>query len=435
MARWLEVTVTSQQRTSFGTGGERAYLTHTHPFLPGSVLRGALAAACLRSDGSGGEAFRRVFEFGRFGPAMPAWVALESQSVSKCKYHDSAAGHAEYVDLAFDLGQTPYSLDCCAARDQLKGAYTRRGLVAVVTTAQEPRKNTAATGQLFARETIERGTTFVGHTVLPDDTVADAGFETLKGIDQAFFGGRSTVLGRCTVTWKELNDPPHWPDAAPQAEEIVVVRTLSPTILVDEAGLPSIDFAGAVRAAVGVAPEATWAGRVESGLAGGWHSASGMPQPAEIAVAPGAVAALRGVPRERLLELITCGLGLRRNEGYGWVEIVSKPWQPPAEQPTRPTSLITAQAVRHGGTQWVDKIRQLSLDDAQTQWFANQLRRVRASQETAVQQAMLEPIARGLTPIQRDGDATRKGVKDLLLQVPNGLRASVATHITKGAAR
>ena len=76
MARWLEVTVTSQQRTSLGTGGERAYLTHTHPFLPGSVLRGALAAACLRSDGSGGEAFRRVFECKRFATICPADVNI-----------------------------------------------------------------------------------------------------------------------------------------------------------------------------------------------------------------------------------------------------------------------------------------------------------------------------------------------------------------------
>lgn len=320
MSIWLQVTVTSEQRTSFGTGGERAYLTHTHPFLPGSVLRGALAAAWLKDAASDAD-FELIFERGRFGPALPQGVDVEPQSVGKCKYHRDPS-HAEYIDFAFEADPEAAKKAKCAARENLKGNFTRKNLVTRAATAIEPRKNTAAQSQLFSREMIEKGTTFVGHVVLPDKA-ADA---RLAQLERAFFGGRGSILGRCRVSWKQIQTLPGTEQL--KAAQRVVIRTLSPTILVDDAGLPSTDLRAAIKEIAGTDPSSVWADRVESGLAGGWHSASGMPKPSEIAIAPGAVAVLDSVDPDQVRRLLDHGLGVRRNEGYGWVEVVPEAWQP-----------------------------------------------------------------------------------------------------------
>lgn len=456
MAEWFTVTITSQQRTSFGTGGERAYLTHTHPYLPGSVLRGALAAAWLRNGKPTDEGFRTIFERGRFSPALPGWAQVQNQSVSRCKYHDEAAdGHEEYIDHAFrtDSSATDAEPFCGAGREHLKGDCTRAGIISRVTTALAPRTNTAAESQLFAREMIEKGTVFTGHIVLPDG--ADP--TRLEKINLAYFGGRGTVMGRCTV---DIRPDPAGPPGLPGDEQgRVVLRTISPTILVDDAGFPSTDLAGALEQVTGVGPNERelWASRAESGLASGWHAASGLPKPAEIALVPGAVAVLNGVETGRLRRLLDEGLGLRRNEGYGWVEVMTQPWSPLAETPREASPpLDTPRQTRDDGAKkWLDKIDALQLTAAQKKWFADQLRRFRAGQDDAIHHVVDkrtgEPIARQLTDAQRNGFGEQPGaegehqqpagerelvgVEELLKTIPNNIRNAVATAVTKEAGR
>lgn len=424
MAEWYTVTVTSQQRTSFGTGGERAYLTRTYPFLPGSVLRGALAAAWLRDGGRTDEDFREIFECGRFSPAFPAWVQVESQSVSACRYHQPGSDHDEYIDRAFWEPTGTEAGSCGAGREQLKGACTRAGLVTQVATAIEPRRNTVADGQLFAREMIEKGTEFTGHIVLPDGTDGTP----LERIGLAFFGGRSSVLGRCTVRVERRASHP-----APQSTGHVVVRTLSPTILVDDAGLPSTDLGAALERVTGARPSRLWASRAESGLASGWHSASGLPKPAEIALSPGAVAVLDGDGPDRLTTLLDEGLGLRRSEGYGWVELVHQPWEPASEYQSPDPVVSRAGGRKDEAQEWRRKIDELSLNTAQAQWLANQLQRFTAGQD--ISRAMSEPVARSLSDWQRGGGGDCTGVEQLLRELPDSIRNSVASDIRRSAGR
>ena len=429
MPRWLQVTVTSEQRTSFGTGGERAYLTHSHPYLPGSVLRGALAGAWLREGGNGTE-FQQVFEAGRFGPALPAWVDVEPQSVGRCKYHQGSA-HDEYIDYAFNPDSEHEERTHCAARERLKGSFTRSHLVTRVATALEPRTNTAAESQLFARELIEKGTRFVGQVVL-DDSVGQSALGKLTTVTKAFFGGRSSILGRCEVAWSELDGAPG--TEKPNNAQPVVLRTLSPTILVDDAGLPSTDFAAAIQALVGLAPVKTWADRMESGLAGGWHAASGLPKPTEMAVVPGAVARLPGLTREQLSTLLDHGVGLRRNEGYGWLEVVPKAWTPPTAKRTAGAPVVSRRVRSDEAGTMLEQIRALKLSAEQQQWFANKLRRVRARNPEGVEAAMQEAGAARLTPAQEQGsqEVGLVGVRELLEMIPDSVRQSIASTLTKG---
>ncbi|MFY9263792.1 MAG: hypothetical protein GX483_04845 [Actinomycetaceae bacterium] len=333
MSKWLRIKITAKQRISLGVGNEKSFLTRTHPYLPGSVVRGALAATWLReSNGTADSLFTTVFEQGRFSPAFPSGAVLENQSVKQCKYHDGNSGHPEFVDLAFDhTGNS--ETHCGAGRDDLKGNVSGVRVGTRVTTALDPGKNTASEGKLFSREYLEKGTVFAGYVCLPDS--ADAALDFLMRISSAFFGGRSSVMGRSDIKWEELSEAPGL--STVNTAEPVVIRTISPTILVDSYGLPSIDLAAALQEASVGTVEATWSNppRVESGIAGGWHMATGLPKPAEIALVPGAVAKLTGVDLQNLKQLLDSGLGLRTNEGYGWVEVVTEPWAPTAEGAAR----------------------------------------------------------------------------------------------------
>lgn len=331
MSQWLKLTVTAQQRVSFGASGEHGFLTRSHPYLPGSVIRGALAAAWFRAGKQTNDpGFKEIFREGHFGPAYPVGVTLDSQSVSQCKYHDPKADHKEFADLAF--GEDA-ARSCLAGREELKGDFCGIALINRTATALEARINQAKDGALYSRELIDKGTRFIGYIVLPDN--ADASFLTGNGskgsepgVRQAFFGGRTSVMGRSKVAIKPC-DKKFNPDPGKPC----VIRTLSPTILVDDYGLPSIDLAGALKKMVGVTPEGIWNEnpRVESGVAGGWHLASGLPKPTEVALTQGVVVrfAKGDMTSKKLQHLLENGLGLRTNEGYGWVEVVDKAWEEP----------------------------------------------------------------------------------------------------------
>jgi CRISPR-associated protein (Cas_Cmr3) len=99
-----------------------------------------------------------------------------------------------------------------------------------------------------------------------------------------------------------------------------VIRLRSPGVLVDDLGRPSRDPNPAELAGLFGSParvERHWA-RWQS--IGGWHVASRLPKPTELAVAAGStygVATERPLEEAALVELSRRGLGLRRHEGFG----------------------------------------------------------------------------------------------------------------------
>ena len=88
----LRVTVTARQRLALGVGSEVSYFTGTHPFAPGSVLRGALAAAWIAENGpptsgGGAAAFRELFDGPiRYGPMFVPGTVVVPVSARRCKY-------------------------------------------------------------------------------------------------------------------------------------------------------------------------------------------------------------------------------------------------------------------------------------------------------------------------------------------------------------
>ena len=82
----------------------------------------------------------------------------------------------------------------------------------------------------------------------------------------------------------------------------------------------------------------------------------------------------------------------------------------------------------------LEQIRALKLSAEQQQWFANKLRRVRARNPEGVEAAMQEAGAARLTPAQEQGsqEVGLVGVRELLEMIPDSVRQSIASTLTKG---
>lgn len=406
MSTWLEVTLTTRQRVSLGTGGQRAYLTRTYPFIPGSVFRGALAAAWLVAQGRDPDAeFRRLFDGDlRFSPLHPEGSSVGGLSIVRCKYHAASAGHPRLVDRAFG----PEPTACPGAWEALKGDLMHDLAISHrASTALAPGTITAAQSQLFTREVLERGTQLRGWVVVPDA----AAIEALTRITTVFVGGKRGTLGRSDIRWRRLPSAPEVPDDLTR----VVLRSISPTILVDAAGRPSLDFGQALRdAGLAGRPENLWADRILTESTGGWHMASGLPKPSETALSAGATAVLERPHREALLQLIDRGLGLRRGEGFGWLQVASD-LSRPGQSAARPTT--------QAQPDYLDAARKLDLPRRERDWAADQLRRLAPTDITKIDEVMKEAGARWITNEQLDQ------VRWLLLNTPIGIRASLARFI------
>ena len=104
----------------------------------------------------------------------------------------------------------------------------------------------------------------------------------------------------------------------------MLVRCVSPLILVDQFGAPAADR-GAVEAALTQAAGQSLTVRrewVRTRAVEGWHTASGLPKVADWAVEAGSVFEVTGMT-EAARERLGQGVGLRRQEGFGRVEVTT----------------------------------------------------------------------------------------------------------------
>ncbi|SHJ89708.1 CRISPR-associated protein Csx10 [Tessaracoccus bendigoensis DSM 12906] len=337
---WLKVTATCQQEITIGTGATRAFMTPTNDFIPGSVVRGALAKVWRLAYGDRQPLFRPTFDGAvRFGPLLAQGSDVGSQSVWRCKYHRNHS-EPEHVDGAFacphcgrqgitdpcpacGVPQAKAPSMCSRPGEPLKGAVAFGTQVkkVVASTAIHPDRMTALESSLFAREVFPKGTVFSGYIV--GDTELN---QKLREFPHVTLGGRRSVLGSVELSL----DPTQAPEPI-QTRGTVILRTISPTILVDDTGAPTTDVASAFPAGK---VERIWGGRLTIDGTSGWHAASGLPKPGDLALAPGIVVALSGLGPDHLRGILDEGIGVRRPEGFGWLEVVEAPWRPPqrAEQ-------------------------------------------------------------------------------------------------------
>ncbi len=294
----------------------------TQDHLPGTVVRGAFAAAWIARNGepapgaSGRAEFMRLFEGDvRYGALLPRGLEMIPLSVVSHKYEvGELCGEAEYDRAACD-SVPAWCPDCGSPFEQARGlrgsgpaVKTRRRTSVVIAPS-----GVASRGQIVSRDTLAAGQAFSGTVVAADPALLGL----LADLGQVRVGGRRTTHGAADVRIAGGQDPP---TAERGQDGRLIIRLRSPGIFTDDHGRPARDPNAAELAEVlgcQVRVERRWA-RWQT--VGGWHLASGLPKPAEVAVAAGSTYLIEPsapVSGDALAELGRRGLGLRLREGFG----------------------------------------------------------------------------------------------------------------------
>jgi CRISPR-associated protein Csx10 len=371
----LSVSVTAQQRVALGIGSEVSYFTGTHLFVPGSVLRGALAAAWIAENGppAGGRAeehFRELFDGSiRYGALYVLGSVVVPVSAWLCKYPKDRACKEQAADAAF--GAVGDCAACGGPMEQGKGQVILPAGITpdrITRTSIDPKTGTAKDGELYAHGALPPATRLAG-VIHGDD-------EWLEQPRQLRLGGRRTVGG--AVTYTAVPAAPDTTATATAWDESgsLVVRLTSPGVFVDAAGRPRLDpdphldLGGAV-------VEHKWA---RPQIWSGWHAASGLPKPEEVCAVPGSTYRLAGpatLLRDLAESLPRDGAGLRRTEGFGDMQVVAEPWRPPAVRPhAQPATESDARAL-----QLRSQVRDLNLKPELYRWVIDALRTLQLDRE------------------------------------------------------
>ncbi len=323
------VTIKLSQPAALGTAVRKAGVQPTLDYLPGTVLRGALAARWIAvhdvptvTNSRQGE-FVRLFEGDVvFGPLLPPDSIPMPRSCWIHKY-EPEPGCPLWIDEATGAS-TPAHRQCTHCGEQVQRASgelttIRDGRLAGATSTVEDTHveiddaDRAKDGQLFTRRRLGRGQSFHGHLTGP---AADVDLAASLG-EILWLGGRRSTSGRARLH--------HDPTSAPRTlamsdSQTLVLRLASPGIFVDELGRPQpAPGDGELSDVLGVhaTVERPWTRWM---TVSGWHVASGLPKPTEVAVSPGStyrVTCADTPAPEALHALAARGLGLRRIEGYG----------------------------------------------------------------------------------------------------------------------
>lgn len=319
------LTLIPQQRATIGFRSHNAFRQPTQRHIPGTVVRGAFAAAWITAHGGRTdrerEEFLDLFEGGvRFGPLFLSG-SHTSLAIREHKYDALPKCAQETWDAA--LGDEAPSR-CPNCRSPLEQAGERFGGSKTVvrrTHVEITDTNVAKDGSLYAREELDhlavkrvfpRG--FRGNLIASVQQL-----DTFRALPSVRIGGRLTSHGLMDVSID--------PDSGPTMPELtspnrVVLRLRAPGIFVDDWGRPRRDPSLAELTELlgsSASVDRRWTRWTEIG---GWHVASGLPKPTEIAVQAGStyvVTTGEPITDQALLKLAQRGLGLRRHEGFGEV--------------------------------------------------------------------------------------------------------------------
>ncbi|MEV3952789.1 type III-B CRISPR module-associated Cmr3 family protein [Streptomyces albogriseolus] len=358
----LDVRVTAHQPLALGVRPTGTAPVPTQRHIPGSVLRGALAAAWIAEHGlptkvaaHKRQEFIALFEGDvSFGPLLADGSRVVPLSVLRCKYGRCP----EVVDEAFAGPDQGTSCECgplSSGRGEVEFAPSERRLITQSTHPQiHDESGVAEDGLLFTRRALTHRDAngmereFHGRVTPGGDLPTDAA-NWLSRARPLRLGGRRGTSGAVTYTSR-----PAMP-VMPETAQRIALRLTAPAILIDSSGLP-LDLAdlNALRDALDAElttllggsqvtrVERVWARRER---VGGWHAASRLPKPVELAVSAGSVLLLRfdrPPSPEALLTLTGRGIGLRRNEGFGALETATTAWQPAREPQPADTDRATA---------------------------------------------------------------------------------------------
>jgi CRISPR-associated protein Csx10 len=316
-----ELTLKLRQSAQVGDRAREDFVLGTMEYLPGSVIRGAFAAAWIARNGVSERdtpqraEFLRLFEGGvRYGALLPEGAEDPSLSVLSHKYRPlDDCGEVEY-DRATDDEVPLHCPDCGSPLEQRTSLRGDRPRVRRLTSVSIHESGVARRGVLFTRESLHEQQEFTGTVTAEDEALLDI----LGELGPVRVGGRRTTHGLAGVTIGRQAGPAPTAQLRPDGE--LILRLRSPGIFVDDQGRPRREPSDAeLERLLGVRAQVVdrWTRWQQ---VGGWHIASGLPKPGELAVAPGStylISSERPVAGPVLEELGQRGVGLRRHEGFG----------------------------------------------------------------------------------------------------------------------
>jgi CRISPR-associated protein Csx10 len=324
------LTLTLEQPAQFGDRARKDFVLSTMEYIPGSVVRGAFAAAWLARYGvtkpgtPERKQFLDLFEGGvRFGALFREDTEFMSLAVVGHKYDpDEDACEIVDYDRAMTDDDPPMTCPQCRTPIELrrselpKGMHGDRPGPGRRTSVAIDEHGVARDGQLFTRELLQAGQEFRGTLIASKDQQA-----ILTDLGPIRVGGRRTTHGLAKVAINDAGTPP---TAQQRKDGKLVIRLRTPGIFTDDYGRPAGEPSPAdLHAALGV--KASVADRwIRWEQSGGWHVASGLPKPQELTVAAGSTYLIEIQDHEErfradasLAKLAAHGLGLRRHEGFG----------------------------------------------------------------------------------------------------------------------
>jgi CRISPR-associated protein Csx10 len=316
------VTATLEQPAALGRGAQADNRQLTFDHVPGSVLRGAYAAAWIRRHGpiADDQDFADIFEgVGAFGPLHCPQSLPLPLSIWRHKYPTQCT--KKRWDRAFGENATECP-ECGIKLEQSKGTPMGAAALSRRLRSALDSEGTTIDQQLFEVSTLTAGTRLSGWVSGPAVRALRHGDQVVPRLKLG--GGRSTHGGAIITI-----DPDATPDPVEVRGNGVILRLAAPGVFVDDFGLPSDQPGktelGELGALLGcdkkdkekVKITGKWTRWTEIG---GWHLASGLPKPRERAVAAGStylVTCPAPPDPAGLAGLLTQGVGLRRREGFG----------------------------------------------------------------------------------------------------------------------
>lgn len=329
MSTTAKVTVTLEQPVHAGTGPLPDYRNPTHDHIPGSVLRGACAAAWIRALGAPEpgtvhrQSFLEAFESdGVFGPLHRAGSLPVPVSVLVHKYQEEQTCQRLWWDRSLGAPETECP-DCGQNLEAAKGGPHEWPARLQRTRAALSTDGVAEDEKLYRKDSLDRRQAFTGWVSAGAVRAFEVGGESLQRL---WLGGGRTTGGLARVTV----DPDAQPEELETDGSAVILRLASPAIFVDAAGLPAdVPSTAQLRSILGMGAVSVVGSWMRWGEAAGWHAAAGLAKPTERVVAAGStyrVQCDRPPSPEALRALRVRGVGLRRSGGFG---ALCPPLEPP----------------------------------------------------------------------------------------------------------
>ncbi len=322
----LVVTITTQQPLLASAIEGDPNSGETFPYIPGSVLRGALIARYNQPINLADATVKSLFfsndvrflhaypllEHNQRAIPLPHLLTVDTSNESL----ESIADTDPTSRSAKDKGLPPEWLGCNG--NSAHKFRTMRHLNIHTTRNRAKGRSTRASGAVYRYVAIAPGQTF--QAVILGDATALGELKTLLGQQPTVWmgGARSAGYGEVLLSTDEIVSDWHETAAAPAAQTPIVMTLLSDAIVRDHDG----QYARSLTGSMFGLPNATidWQqSKVKYTVVGGFNRKWGLPLPQTPALAAGSVLTWDNVQPTELALLAERGIGERRNEGYGRV--------------------------------------------------------------------------------------------------------------------